>query len=134
MKEIVQIILDDLPNTQAIYLFGSFATGEITAHSDIDLGVLLPHEEARTADDLRFSETAFKISKQTKRDTDLINLRKASNVFQNQIVSTGKLIFCCDEYAKDVFEMLSLSFYMELNELRALILRDFIESKRAVMV
>jgi predicted nucleotidyltransferase len=134
MKEIVQIILDDLPNTQAIYLFGSFATGEITAHSDIDLGVLLPHEEARTADDLRFSETAFKISKQTKRDTDLINLRKASNVFQNQIVSTGKLIFCCDEYAKDVFEMMSLSFYMELNELRALILRDFIESKRAVMV
>jgi predicted nucleotidyltransferase len=134
MKEIVQIILDDLPNTQAIYLFGSFATGEITAHSDIDLGVLLPHEEARTAGDLRFSETAFKISKQTKRDTDLINLRKASTVFQNQIVSTGKLIFCCDEYAKDVFEMLSLSFYMELNELRALILRDFIESKRAVMV
>lgn len=134
MKEIVQIILDDLPNTQAIYLFGSFATGEITAHSDIDLGVLLPHEAARTAGDLRFSETAFKISKQTKRDTDLINLRKASTVFQNQIVSTGKLIFCCDEYAKDVFEMLSLSFYMELNELRAPILRDFIESKRAVMV
>lgn len=63
------------------------------------------------------------------KDVDLINIRKVSTVFQIQIIDKGKLIFCADEYAKDEFEMLAISFYQDLNEGRKEILENILGEK-----
>ena len=41
-RAIVQTILRRYPETQAVYLFGSWGTGDEWAHSDVDIAVLLP--------------------------------------------------------------------------------------------
>ncbi|MCS6848811.1 MAG: nucleotidyltransferase domain-containing protein [Anaerolineae bacterium] len=131
VEALVAIILRDFPSTQAIYLFGSYAQGMQHAGSDVDVAVLLPVREARVAGDLRLSDTALALSKHVRRDVDLVNLRLVSTVFQNQIIHSGKLIYSGDEPARREFEMLTLSFYMKLNEERADILRQFRETRRA---
>lgn len=134
MKELIQTMTDNFPNTQAIYLFGSYAAGEQRADSDMDIAILLPHNESEQAKDLSFSDLKFRLSDIAKVDVDLINLRLVSTVFQNEIINSGKRIYCADETAADEFEALTLSFYQKLNEERADILRDFFESNRAYAV
>lgn len=130
----VEIIRRDFPSMQAIYLFGSYAQGTPSADSDVDIAVLLPVEIARATGDLRWSDTALALSKHLRRDVDLVNLRLVSTVFQNQIIHTGRLIYSGDERARQEFEMLTLSFYMKLNEERAEIMRQFRETRRAYNV
>jgi len=131
MKDLVDIILRDFLSAQAIYLFGSHARGEQRPESDIDLAVLLPANAARAAGALRLSDTALALSRQARRDVDLVNLRLASTVFQNQVVHTGLLLYCGDEQARQEFEMLTLSSYIKLSEERADIPRQFRETRRA---
>ena len=47
LAEMVQIIVRNLPETQAVYLYGSYARDEQRPDSDMDLAVLLPHEAAK---------------------------------------------------------------------------------------
>jgi len=134
MKELIQAITDAFPNTQAIYLFGSYASGEQQTDSDMDIAVLLPHDKAKQARNLPISDLAFRLSEIADTHIDLVNLRLVSTVFQNEIINTGKQIYCADEFAADEFEALTLSFYQKLNEERADILRDFFLTKRAYAV
>jgi uncharacterized protein len=50
---------------------------------------------------------------------DLINLRETNTVFQNEIITEGRLICMTDESATDAFEMNVMSAYQKLNEERA---------------
>ncbi len=127
-EEVTKIILSHHPRTQAIYLFGSFAAGQENEKSDVDLAVLLPHDEAKKIPSFAMSDVLFELSSFLKRDVDLLNLRKVSTVFQVQIIDKGKLIFCADRYAKEEFEMLTLSFYQKLNEERKGILEDILKN------
>jgi predicted nucleotidyltransferase len=126
---LVQRILLALPETQAIYLFGSAAAGRIRDDSDVDVAVLLPHERAKEVGSLALSDLAFDLMKALRRDVDLINLRLASTVLQKQVIENGIVLFCADEYAQDEFEMLTISFYQKLNEERAGILQSLKESR-----
>jgi hypothetical protein len=61
-------------------------------------------------------------------DIDLIDLNKASTVFQGQIVSTGKVIYCIDEKKRMDYEMKTLKMYAKLNEERKSIIENVQES------
>lgn len=121
-QKLSEIILKHHPNCQAIYLFGSFAAGQETKNSDVDIAVLLPHLESKEISSFAMSKTLNEIEMTLNRDVDLINLRAVSTVFQVQIINKGKLIFCADKNAKANFEMLSTSLYLKLNEERKEIL------------
>lgn len=127
-QKIIEIILKHHPETQAIYLFGSFVSGQENEKSDVDLAVLLPHDQAKKIPSFAMSDVLSELFFFLKRDVDLINLRKVSTVFKIQIIDKGKLIFCANQYAKDEFEMLSLSFYQKLNEERKEILEDILKN------
>lgn len=133
-RNICAVVFKHYPAVQAVYLFGSMATGEERPDSDADIGLLLPIAEAKKKGALLLSPCAFELADQLRRDVDLLNLRQVSTVMQHQVVSYGKLLHMGDEYAKDEFEMLTLSFYQKLNEERAEILKDFYQTKRAYRV
>jgi predicted nucleotidyltransferase len=126
---LVERILAALPDTQAIYLFGSATADRLRDDSDIDVAVLLPHARAKALGSLALSDLAFDLMKTLRRDVDLINLRQVSSVLQKQVIANGIVLFCADEFAKDEFEMLTISFYQKLNEERARILEFFKEDK-----
>lgn len=133
-ETLVQHILAALPETQAIYLFGSAAKGHMRDDSDIDVAVLLPHVRAKEVGSLALSDLAFDLMKTLRRDVDLINLRIVSTVLQFEVIAHGIVLYCADQNALDEFGMLTLSFYQKLNEERAGILQSFKEDKRVYRV
>ena len=131
---IINIVLEFHPAVQAIYLFGSSVKNEDIAKSDIDIALLLPHEEAKSASSFFMSDLEFKLKQLLKKKIDLVNFRVVSTVFQKEIVFKGERIYTGDKYAADETEMLTLSYYQKLNEERKDILDEFYKSKRAVVV
>ena len=133
-QRLIERIRADLPQIQAIYLYGSTASGQEHERSDVDLGVLLPHLEARKIGSLVLSDTRFALEELTGREVDLVNLRHAPIVLQKEVIAGGIRIYTQDGSAVDEYEMLVLSFYGKLNEERAGILEEFARSKRAYTV
>jgi hypothetical protein len=68
-----------------------------------------------------------KLASLLDREVDLVDLSKASTVFQVQVVSTGKVIYCNDERRRMFFEMTVLKKYAMLNEERQCILEEIRE-------
>lgn len=130
-RAIVQTILRRYPDTQAIYLFGSWGTGDEWPHSDVDIAVLLPVRTAKNVDCEQWLELASEIGQALRREkVDLINLRQVNTVFQKEIIAAERRIFCADEAAADQFEMLTLSLYQQLQEERKEIIEDAVASGR----
>jgi len=130
-RAIVQTILRQYPDTQAVYLFGSWGTGDEWAHSDVDIAVLLPVRTAKNVNCEQWIGLASEIGQALRRENvDLINLRRVNTVFQKEIIAANRRIFCADEAAADQFEMLTLSLYQQLQEERKEIIEDAVASGR----
>jgi uncharacterized protein len=133
-EDIVRIILEHYPDLQAIYLFGSYDTENEWPESDLDIGLLLSPLPAKNEPGFMLNPCSEALADFTKKDVDLINVRKVSTVFQKEIIDTGRLLYCTDQYATDEFEMLVLSYYQKLNEERRGILESFFQTGRAYNV
>lgn len=100
MEQIIVEMLKDAVSPYVIYLFGSAATGHVRPDSDIDIAFL---------SDKRSLDQRFMLAQQSaerlQRNVDLIDLKQASTVFQAQIVSSGKVIYCADEQKKSGVRM-----------------------------
>lgn len=131
---IVQTILSHYPQTQAVYLFGSFGTEQERPDSDVDIALLLPPTAAKEVGNLALGQLHLSLTEQLGKNVDLINLRQVSSVFQKEIIMAERRIFCADEYAADEFEMLTLSYYQKLNEERREIMAEFARTGRAYPV
>ena len=133
-QQIIDTILGYYPDTQAIYLFGSYGTEYERPDSDIDLGLLLPHETAVQLPTLALTPAWHALRKFIGREIDLINLRLVSTVFQNEVINTARIILDGDTEARAVFELQALSAYHKLSEERKSILESFFQTKRAYNV
>jgi uncharacterized protein len=130
-EDIIRIILEHYPDTQAIYIFGSYDTENEWPDSDLDIGLLLPPPQAKNEPDFALNPCSEALADSTRKDIDLINVRQVSTVFQKEIIATGRLVYCADQYAVNEFEMLVLSYYQKLNEERREILESFQQTGRA---
>lgn len=127
-------ILTRFPDTQAMYLFGSAAAGEMTQNSDIDIAVLLPVLQAGTADMELTIEVRPVLEETAGRPVDLINMRMVSVVFKKEIIFTGERFFTADIPAAEEFEMLTMSYYQKLKDERREILEELFRSKRSYAI
>ena len=64
------------------------------------------------------------------KTVDIVNLRLAPTVLQNEIIAADRRIHTGDENSAGEFEMLTLSFYQKLNEERAGIIEDVLAGGR----
>ena len=131
-SHIIDTILAHYPETQAIYLFGSYQTADERSDSDVDIAILLPPQQAKAAGSLALSALRSELENYLKRDVDLINLRQAPTVLQKEVVAAERRIYLTDEYAAAEFEMLTFSYYQKLNEERAAIIRDALTTGRFI--
>jgi uncharacterized protein len=123
LTEIVNT-LKSTASPQLIYLFGSTAKGTSRGESDLDVAFLSPV----TLDEYEVFMIAQQVATKINRDVDLVDLKKASTVFQGQIVATGKIIYCTDEKTRMNYEMKVLKMYAKLGEERKVIIDDIEES------
>jgi uncharacterized protein len=114
-----------LPDAIAIYLFGSVATGEAGPESDVDLAVL---NDGRL-DPVELWDVAGDIANMVDRDVDLVDLRTASTVLQNQIVTRGRRLYARNGQA-DVYEAFILSEKMALDARNGPLMADILREGR----
>jgi len=126
--------LNRYPDTQAIYLFGSFGTAEERENSDFDIALLFHPCAVYGIGSLALSELRFELEDELHKTVDCINLRLTSTVFQKEVVTSGRRIYQGDTFAVDEFEMLVISFYQKLNEERADIIRAALSDGRFIDV
>jgi predicted nucleotidyltransferase len=131
---ITKTVLESYPNVQGIYLFGSHMTADEWPDSDVDIALLLPPAEAKKERSFAMSECTLALARILNKDVDLLNARTVSTVFQKEIITKGRLLYCADRYAVDEFEMLTLSYYQKLNEERADIIASALADGRFINV
>lgn len=105
-----------------IYLFGSQASNQTHSESDFDIA-FISEQEVDTYERFMISQ---ELAAALNKDVDLIDLDKASTVFQTQIITSGILMYCSDESKRTLFEMYTLKKYAKLNEEREEILQNMI--------
>lgn len=130
LEAAIRIITRHLPDTQAVYLFGSYGTEDQRPDSDVDLAVLLPPAHKHIT--AQMIELTGMLVDQLGRSVDLVNLREANTVFQKEVVMADRRLFVADLYAADEFEMMVVSDYQKLNEERREIIESAIEEGRFV--
>ena len=97
-----------------IYIFGSTVKGTSNKNSDIDIAYLSDQK----IDEYEIFMLAQELAGKINLDVDLIDLKKASTVFQAQVVSTGKVIYCINDSIRMNYEMKTFKMYAKLNEER----------------
>ena len=131
-KLITKTILEHHPDTQAIYIYGTYGTVDEWPDSDIDIAVLLPPKQAKEAQYLPVGDLRFELEAALDRKVDLVNLRRVPTVLQKEVIAADRRIYCSDDYAADEFEMLTLSYYQKLNQERAEIIEDAVKTGRII--
>jgi predicted nucleotidyltransferase len=105
-----EAVLRLLPDAVAAYAFGSFAEGRQRNDSDLDLAVLAE----RPLDPLRRFTVQRELGAILDRDVDLIDLRRASTVLCQEVVTRGHALFKRDELLALDFEARTLGDYAQL--------------------
>lgn len=117
-KKLKRLVLDKLPNTRLIYLFGSFANGSAGHHSDIDIAIMTEHK----LEPIARWKVQSALANELNVDVDLVDLLSASTVMQHQVLTQGVCLFDKAHY-HDKYIMQVMSMYQHLNAERVDILR-----------
>lgn len=103
----------------ACYLYGSYARGEATPLSDLDIAILWTKEapvKERKRELLRLSE---KLSGQLGHDVDVRNLNEAFLELQFRVISEGKVVLCKDERRRLEFEDRAVMHFLDFKPMIA---------------
>ncbi len=115
MQQIIINHCQQIPELQALYIFGSVADNSTHNESDVDIAFLAKAPFDNVA---RWS-LAQDIAMDLKKDVDLIDLQNCSEVLRFMAISKGKLILNNDPKYLENFADNAYFLYMDLQELRS---------------
>ncbi|SHK30362.1 Nucleotidyltransferase domain-containing protein [Desulforamulus aeronauticus DSM 10349] len=118
-QDLIKDFLKKKISPYLIILFGSAARGHLRNNSDIDLAFI----SNQKLDDYEVFMLSQELADLLNREVDLIDLDKASTVFQAQVLNTGTVIYCSDFARKLRFHALTLKKYTLLNQERECVLK-----------
>jgi len=121
---IIDTLMEDIPQLQALYLFGSYADGSVTNSSDIDVAYLSSHKIS-SVEKWQLSQ---KLALAFSLNVDLVELSTTNTIFRYQIISKGERIYG-EGYEVENFETLAYSFYLRFQEERKPIVDAIMENK-----
>jgi predicted nucleotidyltransferase len=97
----------------AAYLFGSFARGEATDESDVDVGLLFTKRPDSTLEAQPFG-LAAELESQLERRVDVVVMNTAPADLVHRILRDGELLLEHDRAARIAFEVKSRNRYFDL--------------------
>jgi len=116
---VIESVRSKIDNVKLIYLFGSFASGEQHADSDLDIAIL----PVKALDNLTRWQIAQELACELDIDVDLVDLNTASTVLCQQVITQGKLLWG-ESNEDDAFAVKTMAMYQRLQAERAMILND----------
>lgn len=117
VKEQVLLHLSSL-EPELVILFGSYASGDYSDNSDIDIAFL----SKQNLSNVDRWEVQERLAKELGIDVDLVDMKKANDVINFQIVSSGMVIYENDKTMSGFFMDMVYRRYLQLNEDRKEIL------------
>lgn len=115
LSSTLSLLRQEIPGLAGVYLYGSHASGQARADSDVDLAVYagppLPRPLLR--------RLRGQIADVLKREVDLVDLSAVSTILQAQIIDEGKLIDAPDPDGTALFELRAIREYQDLKVRRA---------------
>lgn len=126
LNAVLQQLQTSLPDLSAVYVFGSYAKGQQTPDSDLDLAILIDGPEP---DPVTLWQLAGELADTAGCPVDLVDLRAASTVFQYQIITTGQRLWTHGSQAA-LYESFILSEKTALDSARADLLADILKEGR----
>ena len=123
-KRIVDTLIQDIPELQSLYLFGSQSDGTASQKSDVDIAYL----SKKTLSSLERWNIAQKLAILLGLDVDLIELSSTNTIFRYQILSTAERIYG-NGYEVESFETLAYSFYLRFQEERQPIVDEIMKNR-----
>ena len=112
------------PRAWAVYVYGSFARGDDSPRSDIDLALLLPPDE--TIGDLL--TVISDVSTRVHREIDLVDLRKVGDVLRREVLAEGQILYISQQDRVLEWEGTAISRYQRYRQEVSDLLKDFQES------
>ena len=97
----------------ALYLFGSVAQGRATRLSDVDIAVLLPHEDVENLFEKRLRLVVDLMELLEESDVDLVVLNEAPPLLAHRILTEGELLYSRDEGERARFEARKVLEYLD---------------------
>ena len=125
IKSVLPVVQQRLPTLMAAYAFGSYIKdgGQYAnAQSDLDLAVLVEGY----ADPVLLFELAGELADITQCHVDLLDLRAAHTVMQNQILTQGQRLWAKDVRA-GLFEAAMLNEKIYFDQSRERLVHDVME-------
>ncbi|ERH54086.1 DNA polymerase subunit beta [Ectopseudomonas chengduensis] len=119
-EALVGLLRSRLDGLLAIYAFGSRVQGTADEDSDLDLAVLVKGY----VDPLALWDLAGDAADIAGCPVDLLDLRRASTVMQQQVLVKGERWWVAEGVEAGLFECAVLSEKLELDRARAPLLRD----------
>jgi len=116
---ISSITLSTLPNTLAIYAFGSRIAGNANLNSDLDLAVLIE----TYVEPLILWDISCQLAELANCEVDFLDMRSASTIMQYQVLTTGICLWSKQPQA-GIFESYVFSEKTELDSARFGLLAD----------
>jgi predicted nucleotidyltransferase len=119
VEKLSRHLQDSMPDLQAIYLFGSYVSGDFQSHSDLDVAILLKTK----CNPVVLWQLSGELADIAGVPVDLVDLRAASTIMQYQVITTGRRIWVADS-SVGLFEAFVLSEKTDLDAARAGLLED----------
>lgn len=103
---------------EALYLFGSTASGRRTPLSDVDVAVLLPeHVPQEEYLEQRLGMIAELSELLGTNAVDLVILNLAPPLLVHRVITRGKLVYARDDLRRTRFEARAIQEYLDLKPL-----------------
>ncbi|OGV25588.1 MAG: hypothetical protein A3F18_08275 [Legionellales bacterium RIFCSPHIGHO2_12_FULL_37_14] len=113
-ETIASICKQDIKDLQGVYLFGSYANDYATPKSDVDIAILC---RKRLTPKLK-NKLIMKLEDSLHMNIDLIELRFANTILQEEILLTAKRIATFDKKMCELFEDYVYCSAMDFREFR----------------
>ncbi len=115
--------LQPLPGLMAIWVHGSVVRGTERPGSDLDLALLFHHTVPVSMVDML--SVSGELDSLLGRPVHIGLLSRDNVVFAKEVMASGRLIYCKDQFYCDTFMMYVLSFYAELNRQRKKVMETY---------
>lgn len=115
LDKISKILKESIQDSSVIacYLYGSYARGDATSLSDLDIAIIWAEEasaKVRKGELLRLSQ---ELSEKLGHEVDVRSLNEASLELQFRVVSEGKVVFCENESRRLEFENRAVMHFLD---------------------
>lgn len=104
----------------ACYLYGSFARGEATSLSDLDIAILWAEKASARVRKRELLRLSQELSEKLGYEVDVRSLNEASLELQFRVVTEGKVIFCENKSRRLEFEDRTVMHFLDFKPMIAM--------------